>query len=86
MADQTQHKLHWGPIAVGIAILVVVVYPLSYGPAAWLSTHGYVPDFLVDIPYSPLWWLSEKLEWFGEIVEWYLGLWRIGVVELTDLI
>ena len=85
MADQTQHKLHWGPIAVGIAILAVL-YLLSVGPAVWLATHGYLPSYLVNISYSPLLWLRENLEWFGEIVGWYLKFWWVDVSREPDLI
>ena len=77
MADQTQHKLHWRPIAAGIAILVVV-YLLGCGPALWLFTNDYFPQLPLMEIYDPIWWLSTKVEWFNDVLSWYASFWGIG--------
>jgi len=44
-------------VGAGIATLLLV-YPLSFGPACRLTQDGYVVDSVVDTSYRPMWWLA----------------------------
>jgi hypothetical protein len=63
---------------VGGAIFVVVLYPLSLGPLEWFHNRGYLnwaePVFrYYCMPYV---WISEHVPLVGEILGWYIDLWR----------
>jgi len=75
-----QPKKRWSPISIILAaIVVLVLYVLSFGPAAWICETfwpdgSYVPPF-IDFIYAPMAWLSEKSELVHSFLVWYVSLW-----------
>jgi hypothetical protein len=64
-------------LAVWLAALslLLVVYPLSVGPAVCLSNHGYIPESALTI-YKPLdlvAWICPPAKWF---FRWWLVVWQ----------
>jgi hypothetical protein len=62
----------WGIVAL------VILYPLSVGPAAWLIWHVKLPSWLGVVfghVYSPLMWLDRRFPHAMEIVNNYISLW-----------
>jgi hypothetical protein len=61
------------------AVAVVVVYPLSFGPAAAMNEHGLLSvgtaRFLEDVVYAPLLWAYTNSSGFGAFMDAYLVLW-----------
>lgn len=66
--------------ATAVVVVVVVVYPLSYGPVCWLAFHGLLPEWSVgafNVFYGPIVWLY----FYGptpiiEAIRWYTDIWR----------
>jgi|SRR5579872_5655402 len=62
-----------------LALVVVVAYPLSYGPALWLQDMpgwlGYVTGTSNQVIYKPLNWLVGTSETLSAIFDWYVRLW-----------
>jgi hypothetical protein len=63
---------------VALALLILVVYPLSIGPVSWLSAHGYIPknaERVLTLLYLPVFiatFLSPALwEIMGKYVTWW---------------
>jgi hypothetical protein len=47
--------------ATVVVVLVLVVYPLSCGPANWVVVQRWCPARLIDLYswiYAPIWWLE----------------------------
>jgi hypothetical protein len=64
----------WG--IVGAALLLVpLLYVLSIGPAAWLSSRGYLSDGATETIYYPVILASEQFGWCQEVVNWYVDFW-----------
>jgi hypothetical protein len=64
-------------VFVGIALLIL--YPLSTGPFAWLS-ENVMPDWFGEWlawAYYPLWWAFEKNHDLAEWMLWYISLWGV---------
>jgi hypothetical protein len=64
----------WGARVV-FALMLLLLYPLSVGPVAWLTAHGYLPGFVVYV-YMPLQGLYMALpapirEAFDAYVQWW---------------
>jgi hypothetical protein len=60
---------------IGWALLVLIVlYPLSMGPARRFTPTVYAPLVLA----------SERCEPFHEVVNWYLQFWGDGIYFLLD--
>ena len=65
--------------------MLLVAYPLSIGPVAWLGMHGYIPcvdessipslDRFLIVVYWPLKVLSDNFDPFQRLTEWYVSLW-----------
>ena len=59
---------------------LLVIYPLSYGPAAWMVERGILPIQSVAVAYRPLAWLCfhgpPSLE---RVIARYDSTWRRGV-------
>jgi hypothetical protein len=65
-------------MALGLLVLALVMYPLSFGPAIRLANHGELPDWAFHaLPYiyMPLNWLANHSRWCLELLDWYLGVW-----------
>ena len=75
MADDPKSKRRspFGPVFAVVVLLVL--YPLSYGPAWWLIMNGYISASVFSAVYTPIYWLAENWEWFGDLLRWYIALW-----------
>lgn len=68
-------------LAVGLPFLLVA-YPMSVGPFAWMVRHRWIPQGsiiheLIAAAYSPLFWLIKlDAERAGVWFEWYVDHWR----------
>lgn len=70
--------------ATVVAVVVLVIYPLSLGPLTWLDYHGFMPEWS-DGPlrtlYAPLVWLGKigvegpGMNALGRAINWYVDLW-----------
>jgi hypothetical protein len=77
----------WGTVAL------VVVYPLSFGPACWLCEKQYVPTYVAWMFFRPLTWLVvESPHGVGEPIRKYaaifserdkIGLPRSGIRKIS---
>ena len=55
---------------------VLVGYPLSFGPACWISSHANVGAPIVNVVYLPMMWIRDvSPEFIGDGILWYS---RIG--------
>jgi hypothetical protein len=59
-----------------LALVVVVGYPLSYGPALWIqgAAPGWIAYYIGDL-YQPLCWLVGTTEMSKYLCDWYIRLW-----------
>jgi hypothetical protein len=63
------------------AVFLLLAWPLSLGPLAWLANHGHldrIPKRLekaCEAFYAPLAWPNEISPWFGRLLKRYLSLW-----------
>jgi hypothetical protein len=78
----------WKKIGVtfwGVLSVVLALYPLSFGPACWISSHSRRGASVVSIVYQPLfniWWsgapgIQDVVEWYGSACAndgWDVGL------------
>ncbi len=55
-----------------IAVAVLVLYPLSIGPAALLAQHGLIDYQRGEAFYAPVIWIADNTETGGKILQWYL--------------
>jgi hypothetical protein len=61
---------------VTATVLMLLVYPLSAGPAAWMMTHRLFPIFMIWL-YTPLNWVYERgPEPIRMAFRWYVDLWK----------
>jgi len=70
----------WGRKLRSLALRLAIywtVYTLSIGPMFWmwyeanfLDGHRWIAAF-----YFPLLYACERIEWFGNLVNWYINLW-----------
>jgi hypothetical protein len=58
-------------------VLLLVVYPLSYGPVMHQVSRGRLIDQwpVIDVIYTPIEWIGTSSEFGGLALDWYLGLW-----------
>ena len=75
-------KNRWSPLSMMLAVVVLfVIYVLSIGPVyfIWHMSGNIIPeavwDWIVFVFYSPLTWIGENVEPFGDFINWYLELW-----------
>jgi hypothetical protein len=65
-----------------VMAIAVLAYPLSFGPAFWLSQHSLLPDAIVSVGgvfYWPLGWVlndDASPTWLRNGMSWYLGFWN----------
>ncbi|HVW02395.1 MAG TPA: hypothetical protein VHB77_18720 [Planctomycetaceae bacterium] len=80
--EQNSRKSSWTGIWCAAALAVLMVgYPLSVGPFAWLLHHGYLSreweqPALITV-YAPINWAYENIEWYNRAHQWYLSLWGL---------
>ena len=61
------------PIAVWLTIFLLLIYPLSTGPAVKLAEHEVVSMDALEYVYAPLIWLAEHCDPVADFFEWYLS-------------
>ena len=64
-------------LIVAAAVLVLVVYPLSYGPVMSQVSRGRLIDLwpFIDVIYAPIEWFASSSEFGEETLDWYLRMW-----------
>ena len=73
-----ERKPHFWPWITVALVAVLVLYPLSIGPATWLTNRGLLPEWAVDPVesfYAPVYWLFQQSEWSYRLLAWYLDFW-----------
>ena len=64
----------WG--IVGVALLFIpLLYVLSIGPAAWLSSREYLSQEATETFYYPLSLACKRFGWCQDAVNWYVEFW-----------
>jgi hypothetical protein len=67
----------WLTIAM---VTLLVAYPLSFGPASWLTNHKRPPGLighLIEYFYTPVFLIVQHAPvQIQELFKWYLDLWR----------
>ena len=65
--------------ATVVVVVVLVAYPLSFGPACWILTHVELwPDTrnAIEAPYAPLFRIrTGGPEWVRPPLDWYVSFW-----------
>jgi hypothetical protein len=56
------------------ALALLLVYPLSIGPAVWISTAIGVPGDWINTPYRPVLWLAFQSRASNKILYGYMNL------------
>jgi hypothetical protein len=60
---------------ITIALVAVLVgYPLSFGPAAWLTGRGYFRESTISWVYWPILWSTSYFEPLEYAVDWWGSL------------
>src|ERR1700681_3130996 len=60
---------------ITVALVVALVgYPLSFGPAVWLTTRGYVGEATVNSFYWPVLWSAAHVPPLENAVDWWASL------------
>jgi len=73
----------WMTVALVLALVLLLAYPLSIGPYWWLHNHITLPvqiENALNAFYDPIWktcWSGP--DWFGNVIRDYLGWWADGV-------
>jgi len=64
-------------LIVAATVLVLVVYPLSYGPVMYQVSMGRLVGLwhFFDVIYAPIEWFANSSEFGEDVVDWYLGVW-----------
>jgi hypothetical protein len=62
----------WATVVMVVAVLVA--YPLSIGPAVWLTARGHFRESTVQSIYMPVLWTASQAEWLDNAVTWWGSL------------
>jgi hypothetical protein len=80
--QSAEHKEKRGMLWMALfAVSLLLAWPLSLGPLAWLANHGYlerIPKWLektCEAFYAPLALPNERFPWLGCLLKRYLSLW-----------
>ncbi len=68
----------WGTVVA----VVTVAYPLSIGPAIWLSHRLGNPQWIMNVTeaiYGPLIWLAVQSGWVGNFYLMYVEWWQAAM-------
>lgn len=74
------HKRRLWPWIVATLLMVLVVYPLSLGPATWLYGKDCVSGETLDVIYGPVFAVcygEQSPEWLDDALWWYTRLWAV---------
>ena len=80
-ADKPDEKRGRWARTASIMAALLLLYPLSGGPVAWLFENRYLqraPDWVIfsaERFYAPCAWLRTKVQSFDASVDWYMHLW-----------
>ena len=80
----------WAKYALIAYLLVIVGYPLNFGPVTWLASRNHLPEFLAlpaEYFYRPLAYVSaEGPTPIRRFLFWYAELWSAPqrVIEYDD--
>jgi len=61
---------------VAIILGLPLLYALSVGPAWVLYGRGYISKSAHANAYLPLWWLYQRSDTVGDVIDWYLDRWH----------
>jgi hypothetical protein len=84
---ETIKRKRSGPIAVLVLGGVLLLYPLSVGPAWNLLCRGYLPDGVHGTVYWPIHRLLQRSPddaWWASLYDWYLNQWTPAWVLESD--
>ena len=73
--DEPKLRRRWTWYLAAVIALLLVVYPLSIGPAAWLVQHEYIPSRVARTVYMPLTFLLRQSSAIENLYGRYLELW-----------
>jgi hypothetical protein len=57
--------------ATVVVIALLVMYPLSFGPACWISSRTNTAASVIPIVYRPIVWCMAHNRGLGKVVKWY---------------
>jgi hypothetical protein len=72
--SESRNPPGWGLCTTVAAVVALVIYPLSFGPACWLCDRDWITDGQIDAIYFPLVDLGGKIAasrvlcWYGELL------------------
>jgi len=73
------HRSEGGGAAVVVLLIVLLIlYVLSIGPFAALSSRGYInadENSWIVYVYFPLLWVANQVGFVGTALKWYIFLW-----------
>lgn len=66
------------PLAIWLIVtaLLLVAYPLSVGPAMWLTQKGYLPHGVYQTTYWPMVMLCIRCRPLRGPIDWYVKVWE----------
>ena len=62
----------WAAVAL---VAVLIGYPLSFGPAIWLTGRGFFRESTIESFYWPVLWSTAHAESLENAVDWWGSLW-----------
>ena len=67
--------------ATVVVVVVLVAYPLSFGPAMWFTVRsGDSVRYACGVVYAPMFWLDEHAPVpVQATIRWYSDLWVFGI-------
>jgi hypothetical protein len=69
------NRSHW---PAWLAIGILVLYPLSTGPAAMLYQHHLLPESVLQILYAPIIYVCDHNATINDALEWYVEkIWHV---------
>jgi hypothetical protein len=74
MSDNRK-KPGWAFWAVVVVVVMLVVYPLSIGPACWISSRTSIGATAASVIYQPMMWVTSRSERAEQVLSWYC---RVG--------
>jgi hypothetical protein len=76
MSDEPKKRrrawIGWASFAL---LALLVLYPLSLGPALWLTNDDFSQWQIIGPVYRPLYWLGNRFDCVGEAIGWYVTKW-----------
>jgi hypothetical protein len=67
----------WAVLALGLVIVLPVLYVASIGPAWGLYCRGVIEAETYDAIYAPVLYVTRRFELAGDVLEaWWCGLWE----------